>query len=142
MKRLGLILFLLVGVSLAARAGIIYSATSGAIPDGSAAGWSATAAASGYLPSILDVTVNLNLSGGYNGDLYAYLSYGGVLVPLLNRVGVTGQAAEFVWVCGHRFQHYPEFVGCARRAFLWELQPEPERERTVDGDVAAGRADH
>jgi hypothetical protein len=32
--------------------------------------------------------VSLNLSGGYNGDLYAYLSYGGALVPLLNRVGV------------------------------------------------------
>ncbi len=32
--------------------------------------------------------MNLNISGGYNGDLYAYLSYGGALVPLLNRVGV------------------------------------------------------
>jgi hypothetical protein len=34
--------------------------------------------------------VNLNISGGYNGDLYAYLSYGGVLLPLLIRTGVTG----------------------------------------------------
>jgi hypothetical protein len=75
---------------LSARAGVIYSATSGSIPDGSAVGWSATAAASGYNYSLSSVTVNLNLSGGYNGDLYAYLSYGGVLVPLLNRVGVTG----------------------------------------------------
>ena len=32
--------------------------------------------------------VRLNISGGYNGDLYAYLSFGNVLVPLLNRVGV------------------------------------------------------
>ena len=34
--------------------------------------------------------MKLNISGGYSGDLYACLSYEGVLVPLLNRVGVTG----------------------------------------------------
>jgi len=73
-----------------AHAGIIYSTTSGSVPDGSPVGWSATATASGYLPSISDVSVNLNISGGYNGDLYAYLSYGGILLPLLNRTGVTG----------------------------------------------------
>jgi hypothetical protein len=75
-------------LTLTARAGISYSSTSGSIPDGATVGWSATATASGYLPSISDVTVNLNISGGFNADLYAYLSYGGVLVPLLNRVGV------------------------------------------------------
>jgi hypothetical protein len=78
-------------LTITTQAGLItYSAPSGSIPDGSAVGWSATASASGYLPSITDVTVNLRFSGGYNGDLYAYLSYGSVLVPLLNRVGVTG----------------------------------------------------
>jgi hypothetical protein len=59
------------------------------IPDGSAVGWSGTATLSDYNPWVTAVTVNLNISGGYNGDLYAYLSYGGALVPLLNRVGVT-----------------------------------------------------
>src|ERR1035438_7189056 len=79
-------------LALTAQAGISYStfANSGLIPDGSPVGSSGTATASGYLPSISDISVNLNISGGYNGDLYAYLSYGGVLVPLLNRVGVTG----------------------------------------------------
>jgi hypothetical protein len=80
-------------LALSVRAGIVYSPNNVLmnvdIPDGSPVGWSGTATASGYLPSISDVTVNLNVSGGYNGDLYAYLSYGGVLVPLLNRVGVT-----------------------------------------------------
>jgi subtilisin-like proprotein convertase family protein len=74
------------------QAGLIYSPANPVnanIPDGSALGWSGTATASGFLQSITAVTVNLNISGGYNGDLYAYLSYGGVLVPLLNRVGVT-----------------------------------------------------
>jgi hypothetical protein len=76
-----------------AYAGIEYSSRSGTVPDGSAVGWSATATASGYLPSISGVSVSLNISGGYNGDLYAYLSYGGALVPLLNRAGVqTGNA--------------------------------------------------
>lgn len=32
--------------------------------------------------------MHLSVSGGYNGDFYAYLSYNGVLIPLLNRVGV------------------------------------------------------
>ena len=75
-------------LALTTQAGIINSPNA-AIPDGSAVGWSGTATASGYLTSISSVSVNLNISGGFNGDLYAYLSYGGVLVPLLNRVGVT-----------------------------------------------------
>ena len=38
---------------------------------------------------IADVSVSLNISGGYNGDLYAYLSHeGGGFAVLLNRVGV------------------------------------------------------
>jgi hypothetical protein len=35
------------------------------------------------------VNVTINVSGGFNGDLYAYLSYNGILVPLVNRVGTT-----------------------------------------------------
>src|ERR1017187_3926466 len=74
-----------------AQAGISYGtfANSGNIPDGSSSGSAGTATASGFLPTISDISVKLNISGGFNGDLYAYLSYGGVLVPLLNRVGVT-----------------------------------------------------
>jgi hypothetical protein len=91
MKARLLILCSAVMLTLTTHGGIIsYStfANSGYIPDGNAAGSYGTATASGYLPSISDVSVSLNISGGYNGDLYAYLSYGGVLVPLLNRVGV------------------------------------------------------
>jgi hypothetical protein len=80
----------LVGLmTLTSRGGLItYSSTSGTVPDGNPVGWSATATVSGELPYITSVSVNLELSGGYNGDLYAYLSHEGVLVPLLNRVGV------------------------------------------------------
>ena len=34
--------------------------------------------------SITDISVTLNLSGGYNGDIYAYLAHGSTLVQLLN----------------------------------------------------------
>jgi hypothetical protein len=80
-------------VGLTAQAGFIYSSTSGTISDGNPAGWSATATVSGLVSPISSVSVNLNISGGYNGDLYAYLSYGGALVPLLNRVGVSSTDA-------------------------------------------------
>ena len=87
MKAQLLILGSAVMLTLATHAGIITSVNA-TIPDGSAVGWSGTATASGLNQYISDVSVTLNISGGYNGDLYAYLSYGGVLVPLLNRVGV------------------------------------------------------
>jgi hypothetical protein len=93
MKTLRLISVLVVGFCVAAHGGIYYNPVNATIPDGTTAGWSGTTTVSGELPSITGVTVNLNISGGYNGDLYAYLSYGNVLLPLLNRVGVqTGDA--------------------------------------------------
>lgn len=65
-------------------------ANSGVVPDANSSGWSDSRTVSGISEaSITDISVKLNVSGGYNGDLYAYLSYNGVLVPLLNRVGVT-----------------------------------------------------
>ena len=41
--------------------------------------------------TIGNVSVSLNLSGGYNGDLYAYLSHGSGISVLLNRVGRVDQ---------------------------------------------------
>jgi hypothetical protein len=87
---------MLLGVLCMSASGAVYTSgihsfdsTTGSIPDGSSAGWSDSHTFSGITdPFISDVTLRLNVSGGYNGDLYAYLSYNGVLVPLLNRVGV------------------------------------------------------
>jgi hypothetical protein len=46
---------------------------------------------SGLADNINGVAVRLNISGGYNGDLYGYLTYNGQTVLLLNRVaGATG----------------------------------------------------
>ena len=70
----------------------VYTINSGTvnltIPDGNPNGVSSTLNVSVADHQITGLSVTLNVSGGYNGDLYAYLSYGGVLVPLVNRIGV------------------------------------------------------
>jgi len=67
---------------------------SGAVPDGTSTGWSDTRTLSGIAQnSILDLNVTLQLSGGWNGDLYAYLTHGTGFSVLLNRVGRTGSDA-------------------------------------------------
>ena len=67
-------------------------ANGGVIPDGSLTGWSDTRAVSG-IGNISDVSVTLNLSGGWNGDLYAYLVHSSGFSVLLNRVGVTANGS-------------------------------------------------
>jgi len=56
--------------------------------------FSTVPAPSGIYGIISDVTVTLNISGGYNGDLYGYLILGNTpgtspQITLLNRVGLT-----------------------------------------------------
>lgn len=46
--------------------------------------------ATGAGATITSLTVNLNISGGFNGDLYAYLTHDGATAILLNRIGTTG----------------------------------------------------
>lgn len=63
-------------------------ADDGVIPDGNTSPWSDTRSLSGMSDPISSVSVHVNVSGGFNGDLYAYLSHDNVVVPLMNRVGV------------------------------------------------------
>ena len=66
--------------------------TIGAIPDGSPAGVSfvGTYDAAPAGSTVSGLTVSLNISGGFNGDLYAYLvSPNGTLVMLMNQPGVS-----------------------------------------------------
>lgn len=66
-----------------------------AIPDANPNGITSSLLVSGAAASLTHVNVTLNVSGGYNGDLYAYLSYNGTLVTLLNRVGTgSGDAIQ------------------------------------------------
>jgi subtilisin-like proprotein convertase family protein len=59
------------------------------IPDGNPNGISSTINVSGLSPAISDVNVSINVSGGFNGDLYAFLSFGNGTVVLLNHIGNT-----------------------------------------------------
>ncbi|MDR3459322.1 MAG: proprotein convertase P-domain-containing protein [Verrucomicrobiae bacterium] len=61
-----------------------------AIPDGNPVGISTGTSVSSMLGYATDVSVNLNITGGFNGDLYAYLvGPHGQLAVLLNRVGMS-----------------------------------------------------
>jgi subtilisin-like proprotein convertase family protein len=63
-------------------------ANSGVVPDNNYSGWSDSRSVTAPAGTLQSVAVNLQLTGGWNGDLFAYLvnSAGGYSV-LLNRVG-------------------------------------------------------
>ena len=85
------------------QAGLYTSGTLNTIiPDANPNGISSTISVSGLGSVLSDVNVLINVTGGYNGDLYAYLSHGGILVPLLNRVGTgTGDSGTAQYVFGY-----------------------------------------
>ena len=64
------------------------------IPDGNPVGLVSTTTVSGLTNVISSIQVNLDITGGFNGDLYAYLlgPQGGFAV-LLNRVGMSSSNA-------------------------------------------------
>jgi subtilisin-like proprotein convertase family protein len=72
-----------------AQANIIEEQVNQAIPDGDASGLASSLHLTGISDPIVSLQVNLNLSGTYNGDLYAYLVHDGGFSVLLNRVGRT-----------------------------------------------------
>jgi len=64
----------------------------GTIPDGNPVGVTFGGSVSDVASSwtVIGLTVSLNVSGGYNGDLYGYLvAPNGTLVTLMNQPGVT-----------------------------------------------------
>jgi len=66
------------------------------IPDADPSGTALATNLTGMTGIIGNVDVSLNISGGYNGDLYAYLAGpGGGFAVLLNRVGVSNNASAF-----------------------------------------------
>ena len=84
-------LVVLLSVAFSARAALYTFDVNQAIPDNNIIGLTDSHTISGLGFDITDVRVTLNISGGYNGDLYGYLRLNNSpLVVLLNRVGVTG----------------------------------------------------
>ncbi len=60
-----------------------------AIPDNDLSGVADTINLSTAINSITSLTLTLDITGGYNGDFYAYLQHGTGFAVLLNRVGRT-----------------------------------------------------
>jgi subtilisin-like proprotein convertase family protein len=58
-----------------------------AITDGNPVGVTSVGTVSGLAPVISSITVGLNITGGFNGNLYAYLVHDGTVVTLLNHIG-------------------------------------------------------
>ena len=62
-------------------------ANAGVVPDNDLSGLTITEMLNGWSGSVSNVTVTLNLTGGWNGDIYAYLYHDDVMSVLLNQVG-------------------------------------------------------
>ena len=60
------------------------------IPDNDPNGIQSSQTLTGIPRAVSHVSVTLNVSGGFNGDLYAYLLHNSTQAVLLNRVGRTG----------------------------------------------------
>jgi subtilisin-like proprotein convertase family protein len=91
-KTLGILMSLL--VTLASRADLtnlsVTNTPNAAVPDANPSGLTSMLNVSGMSGVTASLTVALNLTGGFNGDLYAYLlSPQGSLVVLLNRTGMS-----------------------------------------------------
>jgi len=91
-----LVLFLTLLGSVVAVNATIYStnwnsgfANGGVVPDNNFSGWADTRAVS-TMPAgtLTSLSVDLQLTGGWNGDLYAYLVHSSGFSVLLDRVGV------------------------------------------------------
>ena len=93
MKTYIIALLLVMGVRLEAQTTTnSYTLTPNtAITDGSPVGVTEQFTVSGLGGAIADIQIQLDLTGGFNGDLYAYLvGPQGQMAVLLNRPGVTG----------------------------------------------------
>jgi subtilisin-like proprotein convertase family protein len=91
------ILAVLLVVSSAAHAQFTVSTNvdslAAVVPDNLLSGYQSTLSIYGIVGPIADVNLTLNISGGYNGDLYALLSHGTNAAILLNRVGRTSSSS-------------------------------------------------
>ena len=81
------------------------------IPDNNASGVAFSFNLSAGSPLVItNVTVDLQLSGGWNGDLYAYLSHGSGFAVLLNRLGTTAANPDGSGVSGLNVQFSDSYL--------------------------------
>src|SRR5437868_10594080 len=96
MKKHTLFFLIVLTAGLTARASTFtYSANNlfAPIPDDDFNGYQNTLTVSSFPGNLSDVNVTLNISGGFNGDLYGYLYHNNTTAILLNRVGRTSSSS-------------------------------------------------
>jgi subtilisin-like proprotein convertase family protein len=79
--------YLLTGDTKAVTTTFATSGLSATIPDGNLNGYQSSFTVSGMPNIVTDINFTWNVSGAFNGDLYAYISHGGANAILLNRPG-------------------------------------------------------
>lgn len=96
MKHLTFVLFALMTLqSQSATTVSIIGASPGlAVPDNSAIGLAINFSVSSPIISITELTVSLNLSGGWAGDLFCYISHESGISILLNRPGRSASSLD------------------------------------------------
>ncbi|HLP76839.1 MAG TPA: hypothetical protein VK327_07960 [Candidatus Paceibacterota bacterium] len=98
MKRYVVLLAIALGIAASARSEVLSTnwtgnfANGGVVPDDDLNGLTISETPEGFIGAISDVAVTLELRGGWNGDIYAYLYHDGVMSLLLNRVGSPANA--------------------------------------------------
>jgi subtilisin-like proprotein convertase family protein len=75
------------GFSISAHAATFTYSVGATIPDGNLSGLQSSQSISGLSSPITDLNVTLEISGGFNGDFYAFLTHDNTTAILLNRVG-------------------------------------------------------
>ena len=90
-KQIGILMLVL--IAFASRAEVtnltVSASVNTPVPDANPTGISSSVNVSGMYSGVVSLTVDLNITGGFNGDLYAYLlSPDNTIAVLLNRVGM------------------------------------------------------
>lgn len=123
-----------------------------AVADGSKAGMTNTQSVSSSITSIQSIEVSVDITGTFNGDLYAYLAHGSDLAVLLNRPGRSaaetfgygddGLSVTFTDAAAHNIHTYQdEVMPNVGSPLTGEWQPDgrmadPENVLTSDPVVA------
>lgn len=134
--------------------GALYSYSVNApIPDNSIIGVTDSHTISGLGSEITDISVTLNISGGYNGDLYGYLRLNdSPMVVLVNRVGVTSTDSDGYGNTGflvtlsaslsaqdiHNYQSYsPSYNGSGQLTGTWQADGRANPLDTTRGSLSS-----
>jgi subtilisin-like proprotein convertase family protein len=82
--------FFVLAIGISAKGASFVFNVGSTIPDEDLNGIQNSQTISGFSGNISDVNVTLEISGGFNGDFYAYLSHNNTAAILLNRSGRSG----------------------------------------------------